>query len=110
KHCSKCKTTTTSRWRRDPTTFAPLCNACNMVEVLKREEARLGTPYRAKEQDSEGSVCSHCGTGAASVWRRTSAGDVLCNACGTYLRLRGKPRPLTLARNAIESPPNHDDT
>ncbi|KAF6742796.1 hypothetical protein DFP72DRAFT_936547 [Ephemerocybe angulata] len=32
KHCSRCNTTTTDIWRRDPTTLAPLCSACNMVE------------------------------------------------------------------------------
>ncbi|KAF6743472.1 hypothetical protein DFP72DRAFT_933193, partial [Ephemerocybe angulata] len=30
KPCSRCNTTTTSIWLRDPT--KPLCNACNMVE------------------------------------------------------------------------------
>jgi hypothetical protein len=33
----------------------------------------------------------------------------LCNACGVYLRLRGKERPLSLKRNKIKPRTKHSE-
>lgn len=109
KTCSHCHATSTPLWRRDPSTMKPLCNACGLY-LQQRNKLR---PQELIDADGDGSSsdesdanylgpeCSHCHTHRTSVWRRSKAGDQLCNACGVYARLRGKPRPLSLKRKKI---------
>ncbi|KAJ3054220.1 hypothetical protein HK097_002389 [Rhizophlyctis rosea] len=47
------------------------------------------------------SECSNCGTTKTSLWRRTLAGDPLCNACGLFLKLHGVMRPLSMKSDVI---------
>ncbi|KAJ6626183.1 hypothetical protein B0H10DRAFT_547671 [Mycena sp. CBHHK59/15] len=108
KQCSHCRTTTTPLWRRDPATHKPLCNACGLYvqQRNKMRPAALIAVDRESEEDSDalpgGHECSHCRTRRTSVWRRSKmSGERLCNACGVYVRLRGRDRPLSLWRNKI---------
>jgi hypothetical protein len=115
KSCSHCHAKTTPLWRRDPSTMKPLCNACGLY-LQQRNKLR---PQELIDADDDGSTsdesdanyvgpeCSHCHTHHTSVWRRSKAGDQLCNACGVYARLRGKPRPLSLKRNKIRPRSKH---
>ena len=115
KSCSHCHAKTTPLWRRDPSTMKPLCNACGLY-LQQRNKLR---PQELIDADDDGSTsdesdanyvgpeCSHCRTHHTSVWRRSKAGDQLCNACGVYARLRGKPRPLSLKRNKIRPRSKH---
>ena len=43
--------------------------------------------------------CSNCGTTSTSLWRRNKAGAPVCNACGLYHKLHGKPRPHSWRRD-----------
>ena len=44
--------------------------------------------------------CSNCGTTSTSLWRRNPATCApVCNACGLYHKLHGKPRPLSWRRD-----------
>ena len=115
KRCSHCKATQTPLWRRDPTTFKPLCNACGLY-LQQRNRLRPQVLIDAdadddstdeSDQNYTGPECSHCRTHHTSVWRRSKQGEQLCNACGVYLRLRGKPRPLSLKRNKIKPRSKH---
>ncbi|KAH9482110.1 Trans-acting T-cell-specific transcription factor GATA-3 [Psilocybe cubensis] len=115
KSCSHCHATSTPLWRRDPSTMKPLCNACGLY-LQQRNKLR---PQELIDADDDGSTsdesdvnyvgpeCSHCRTHHTSVWRRSKTGEQLCNACGVYLRLRGKPRPLSLKRNKIRPRSKH---
>ncbi|KDR84494.1 hypothetical protein GALMADRAFT_111818 [Galerina marginata CBS 339.88] len=115
KSCSHCHATSTPLWRRDPSTMKPLCNACGLY-LQQRNKLR---PQELIDADDDGSTsdesdanyvgpeCSHCRTHHTSVWRRSKTGDQLCNACGVYARLRGKPRPLSLKRNKIRPRSKH---
>ncbi|KEQ72848.1 hypothetical protein M436DRAFT_64023 [Aureobasidium namibiae CBS 147.97] len=51
-----------------------------------------------------GQVCSNCGTTRTPLWRRSPAGDTICNACGLYLKARNQMRPVNLKRGAQASP------
>ncbi|KAJ7346199.1 hypothetical protein DFH08DRAFT_781055 [Mycena albidolilacea] len=113
KTCSHCAATSTPLWRRDPTTHRPLCNACGLY-LQQRNKMRPAALIAADQRDDEDEgldpdadvalgtpECSHCHTLRTSVWRRSKTGAKLCNACGVYVRLRGRDRPLSLRRNKI---------
>ncbi|RXW18255.1 hypothetical protein EST38_g7597 [Candolleomyces aberdarensis] len=116
KRCSHCKATSTPLWRRDPATFKPLCNACGLYlqqrnrlrpQELIDADADDGDTTDESDHNYVGPECSHCRTHHTSVWRRSKTGAQLCNACGVYARLRGKPRPLSLKRNKIKPRSKH---
>ena len=43
-------------------------------------------------------VCTNCGTGSTSTWRKDGEGRPLCNACGLYWRIHKVARPAEWAR------------
>ena len=48
-------------------------------------------------------VCQNCGTSTTPLWRRNELGATLCNACGLFLKLHGRARPLNLKTDTIKS-------
>ncbi|KAJ6571110.1 hypothetical protein B0H19DRAFT_657360 [Mycena capillaripes] len=116
KRCSHCAATTTPLWRRNPVNRQPLCNACGLYLQQRNKLRPLALIAADREDDikadaesasgalgdADGPECSHCHARKTSVWRRSKTGARLCNACGVYVRLRGRDRPLTLKRNKIK--------
>ncbi|KAI8878393.1 glucocorticoid receptor-like (DNA-binding domain), partial [Backusella circina FSU 941] len=37
--------------------------------------------------------CSNCGTTTTPLWRRSPNGEIICNACGLYLKAKKTLRP-----------------
>ncbi|KAH7026884.1 GATA type zinc finger protein Asd4 [Macrophomina phaseolina] len=48
-------------------------------------------------------ICQNCTTSTTPLWRRDEVGSVLCNACGLFLKLHGRPRPISLKTDVIKS-------
>jgi Zn ribbon nucleic-acid-binding protein len=48
-------------------------------------------------------VCQNCQTSTTPLWRRDEMGSVLCNACGLFLKLHSRPRPISLKTDVIKS-------
>ncbi|OAG31091.1 hypothetical protein NEDG_01865 [Nematocida displodere] len=39
-------------------------------------------------------TCENCKTNITPLWRRSETGNYLCNACGLYLKIHKKNRPV----------------
>ncbi|OLY79249.1 Transcription factor elt-1 [Smittium mucronatum] len=54
-------------------------------------------------------ICSNCSAKKTPLWRRCGRELLLCNACGLYLKLHGKTRPVALqkhtSKKVMESSP-----
>jgi len=48
-------------------------------------------------------ICQNCGTSTTPLWRRNELGATLCNACGLFLKLHGRARPMNLKTDTIKS-------
>lgn len=47
---------------------------------------------------------SNCKTTQTPLWRRSPAGETVCNACGLYMKARNQSRPVNLKRNTQTQP------
>ncbi|CAI9634371.1 gata factor srep [Alternaria burnsii] len=60
--------------------------------------------YDASNAPVTGQVCSNCKTTQTPLWRRSPAGETVCNACGLYMKARNQSRPVNLKRNTQTQP------
>lgn len=51
---------------------------------------------------TETTTCQNCETTTTPLWRRDDAGQILCNACGLFLKLHNRPRPISLKTDVIK--------
>ncbi|KAG0195939.1 hypothetical protein BGX33_002326, partial [Mortierella sp. NVP41] len=66
--------------------------------------AQMGDRSMSKQEvlamDPDPKFCNNCRTTATPSWRRCPQGRILlCNACGLYQKLHGKPRPFFRAKD-----------
>ncbi|KAJ2956849.1 hypothetical protein NQZ79_g7353 [Umbelopsis isabellina] len=55
------------------------------------------------------SICSNCGATSTPLWRRSANDELLCNACGLYLKLHNAPRPKTMKTSSVRKDIKTDD-
>ena len=55
------------------------------------------------DRETSQPTCQNCSTSTTPLWRRDEIGSVLCNACGLFLKLHGRARPISLKTDVIKS-------
>ncbi|KAH8549072.1 hypothetical protein BGW37DRAFT_503454 [Umbelopsis sp. PMI_123] len=55
------------------------------------------------------SICSNCGATSTPLWRRSANDELLCNACGLYLKLHNAPRPKSMKTSSVRKDVKTDD-
>ncbi|EMD70050.1 hypothetical protein GGP41_000202 [Bipolaris sorokiniana] len=60
--------------------------------------------YETPNASITGQICSNCKTTQTPLWRRSPAGETVCNACGLYMKARNQSRPVNLKRNTQTQP------
>jgi GATA zinc finger len=63
----------------------------------------MATMAANSDRDVSQPTCQNCTTSTTPLWRRDEIGSVLCNACGLFLKLHGRPRPISLKTDVIKS-------
>ncbi|XP_036960898.1 GATA-binding factor 1-A isoform X1 [Acanthopagrus latus] len=100
RECVSCSTSSAPLWRRD-STGGHLCHSCSQQE--SSNTPLLRPKRRATVSQRKGSQCVNCFTMTTTLWRRNSAGEPVCNACGLYYKLHQVNRPLAMKKDGIQT-------
>ncbi|XP_054465484.1 erythroid transcription factor [Anoplopoma fimbria] len=104
RECVSCGSSSAPLWMRD-SSGRHLCNTCSLQQQTNNRPL-LRPKRRAVRTDHvvrKGAQCVNCLTGTTTLWRRNSAGEPVCNACGLYYKLHQVNRPLAMKKDGIQT-------
>ncbi|KAF2273053.1 uncharacterized protein EI97DRAFT_405208 [Westerdykella ornata] len=90
------------------------CNGCPAYNNRVSKTAQFGGVGEAHGHAASGRgataatgtsvvpACQNCGTTVTPLWRRDEEGRTICNACGLYHKLHGRPRPVLMKKQEIK--------
>lgn len=90
RNCINCQADSTPFWRKSPNNPGKyFCNACGLY--FRAHQSHRPVELTARVPDRLSNIRSHaacqdCGTTDTPLWRRNSAGQTVCNACGLRAR------------------------
>jgi Zn ribbon nucleic-acid-binding protein len=73
------------------------------IAIKKHQTLRQMATMANVNHEMSQPTCHNCTTSTTPLWRRDEIGSVLCNACGLFLKLHGRPRPISLKTDVIKS-------
>ncbi|CAI2179355.1 2898_t:CDS:2 [Funneliformis geosporum] len=99
------------------TTTSPSCSSTSSIEtstVNARPSANAPSSTsensRPKKSHSNGEQqCFNCGVTSTPLWRRSANDELLCNACGLYLKLHKMARPKTMKPHIVRKDARDDE-
>ncbi|KAI8989265.1 hypothetical protein BDB01DRAFT_842052 [Pilobolus umbonatus] len=71
-------------------------NTFQANDKLTKKNPHQATPSTTVSENDKVAKCSNCDTTVTPLWRRSVDDQLLCNACGLYLKLHNAPRPKNL--------------
>lgn len=82
-------------------------NLPNKIQIEARQSAAKSTSLLSSSAPVSNvqktlTKCNNCGTTKTPLWRKDPSGNILCNACGLFLKLHGTMRPLSLKTDVIK--------
>lgn len=80
----------------------PLVVNPNPVHPNAKSTTQINNGTTTTKSNISTPVCRNCKTQTTPLWRRDETGQVLCNACGLFLKLHGRPRPISLKTDTIK--------
>ncbi|XP_071314913.1 erythroid transcription factor [Trachinotus anak] len=101
RECVSCGTSSAPLWRRD-TAGHHLCHTCSLQQKTSNRPL-LRPKRRTTVTQRKGTQCVNCDTTTTTLWRRNTAGEPVCNACGLYYKLHQVNRPLTMKKDGIQT-------
>ncbi|KAJ3124603.1 putative electron transfer flavoprotein subunit, partial [Irineochytrium annulatum] len=78
------------------TMVSPVVHIKAEEDSFKRQQLQQQQQQQVQQQKSH--VCSNCGCTSTPLWRRGLNNEVICNACGLYLKARNTYRPASLKK------------
>jgi len=76
----------------------------NQSSVRQNPENRVKKTHSNGEQQ-----CYNCGVTSTPLWRRSANDELLCNACGLYLKLHKMDRPKTMKPHIVRKDARDDE-
>ena len=89
--------------KKNPKIFPKIPDPPELKDQSPEEADKKQQQVRRPQMKYDGSVCINCGTTNTTLWRRTPDGQLICNACGCYLKLHGRHRPIKFKSDAIRT-------
>ncbi|KAL0093471.1 hypothetical protein F4703DRAFT_1730482 [Phycomyces blakesleeanus] len=78
-----------------------LASAERLLSPAAQSAKNIKSGKRGIPSEGKPPICSNCDTTSTPLWRRSVQDELLCNACGLYLKLHNAPRPKHLKPHSI---------
>jgi hypothetical protein len=88
----------------------PISLSQSQANATSNQPNRQGAENRVKKAHSTGEQqCFNCGVTSTPLWRRSANDELLCNACGLYLKLHKMDRPKTMKPHIVRKDARDDE-
>ncbi|CAG8698466.1 8241_t:CDS:2, partial [Dentiscutata erythropus] len=85
-------------------------DSSNITTTRAPPSSSTTTESKPKKAHSSGEQqCFNCGVTSTPLWRRSANDELLCNACGLYLKLHKMDRPKTMKPHIVRKDARDDE-